>query len=112
MKTIKYINTFAIILPFLIALAYFKYGIDAIIVSLYSTMITGFIQIVLGIILFINNPRNKFILAYLIAVILFFALWYFNVSIYYANFMTNFLIPIPLILAIYLSVIIYRRKQL
>lgn len=112
MRVIKYINTFAISLPFLVAFAYVKYGFDAIIVSLYSTMVTGFIQVVLGIILFIHNPVNKFIQAYSSAVLLFFALWYFNVCFYYLDFLTSFLVPTPLILAIYLSILIYRRKHL
>jgi len=111
MKIIKYINTFAITLPFLILITCSIFGDDAIYVSLFSTIITGIIQIILGLILLLKNPRNKFIQAYLISVILFFVLWYFNVSIYYIDFLTFILVPIPLILAIYLSVLIYRKKK-
>ncbi len=111
MKIIRYINTFAIALPFLIAFTYPIIEEIAIVFSLYSTMLTGFIQVILGVVLFINNPKNKFIKAYLISVLSFFALWYFNMNVYYVNFLTNFLIPIPLILAIYLSVLIYKRNN-
>lgn len=75
-------------------------------------MITGFIQAILGIILLINNPRNKFIQSYIVAVILFFAAWYFNQNINYLDFISFILLPIPPILATYLSILIYRRKQL
>ncbi|MFC6096878.1 hypothetical protein ACFPVY_09495 [Flavobacterium qiangtangense] len=112
MKIIKYINTFAILIPFLAALFFLQFGIETMIYSLYFLMLTGFIQGILGIILFIKNPKDKFIKAYLIAVLLFFGLWYFNMNVHYLNFLTNFLIPIPLILAVYLSVLIYKRKQL
>lgn len=112
MKIIKYMNSFAIALPFLIALTYPIIEENAIFLSLYSTMVTGFVQAILGITLFFKNPKDKFINAYLISVLLFFGLWYYNASINYVNFLTNFLLPIPLILAIYLSVLIYRRKLL
>jgi len=112
MKIIKYMNSFAIALPFLIALTYPIIEENAIFLSLYSTMVTGFVQVILGITLFFKNPKDKFINAYLISVLLFFGLWYFNMNVYYLNFLTNFLLPIPLILAIYLSVLIYRRKLL
>ena len=111
MKIIKYMNTFAIALPFLIALTYPIIEENAIFFSLYSTMVTGFIQVILGITLFLKNPKDKFFKAYLISVLLFFGLWYFNMNVYYVNFLTNFLIPIPLILAIYLSVLIYRKNS-
>lgn len=112
MKIIKYINTFAIALPFLIALTYPIIEENAIFLSLYSTKVTGFVQVILGITLFFKNPKDKFFKAYLISLLLFFGLWYFNMNVYYVNFLTNFLLPIPLILAVYLSVLIYKRKQL
>lgn len=111
MKIIKYINTFAITLPFLITSTYPIIGETAIYFSLYSTMITGLIQVILGIILLINNPKNKFIQFYIVAVILFFTGWYFNQNINYLDFISFILLPIPLILATYLSILIYRRKQ-
>jgi hypothetical protein len=109
MKAVKYLNTFAIGLPFLILTAYPIYDETSIFYALYSTMITGFIQVILGLYLFIKEPKNKFIIAYLSTVILFFSLWYFNMNIFYSDYIGFSLFPIPLILAIYLSFLIYKK---
>mgnify|MGYP003435383528 CR=1 FL=1 len=114
MKTIKYLNTFAFGLPLILLV----FGIvindtegNYIAYALFSTIITGFIQVVLGIIFFIKEPKNKNIVIYLFIVFIFFLLWYFNVKFIYSDFLTYFLFPIPLLLAIYLSIIIYSTKQ-
>ena len=111
MKIIKYINTFAVGLPILIALLSLineKY----ISTALVSTMLTGFVQIVLGLLLLYNNPKNKNLQIYIAVVILFFTLWYFNMNIFYSDFLTFILYPIPLFLAIYISVIIYKKPTI
>lgn len=112
MKTIKYINTFAISLPFAILLAYPIFKETVLFFSLYSTMLTGFLQIVLGLILLFNEPKNQQIISYLIAVILFFTLWYLNVTLFDSNELTYFLFAIPPTLAVYLSVLIYKKNEL
>jgi hypothetical protein len=109
MKAVKYLNTFAIGLPFLILITYPIYDEASIFYALYSTMITGFIQVILGLYLFIKEPKNKTTIAYLSTVILFFSLWYFNMNIFYSDYIGFSLFPIPLILAIYLSFIIYKK---
>lgn len=112
MKTIKYINTFAISLPFLIAITYPIFEDSAIVFGLYSTMITGFLQVILGIIMLFKNPKNKSFQFYIAAVLLFFSLWYFNANIYYSDSLSVCLFSIPPILAIYLSVLIYKKEKL
>lgn len=111
MKTIKYLNTFAIGLPFFILITYFIYKDNSIFWALYSTMVTGFIQVTLSIFLLIKNPKDKFILGYLASVVLFLLLWYFNDIFLYSTFLIWTLIAIPPILAIYLSCIIYKQKK-
>ena len=112
MKTIKYINTFAISLPFVILLAYPIFKETVLFFSLYSTMLTGFLQVVLGLILLFNEPKNLHIRIYLIAVISFFTLCYLNVNIFDSNELTYFLFTVPPTLAVYLSVLIYQKDEL
>lgn len=109
MKTIKYINTFAIGLPFLIIiLAYPFLEQRALLFGLLSTMATGFIQFCIGVKMLFDNPRSKSLLAYILGVALFFILWLLNENMSY-NDMSYYLFPIPLLLAIYLSIIIYKK---
>ena len=114
MKTMKYLNTFAVVLPLILLVVGISINDSAgnyIAYALYSTIITGFIQVVLGIILFIKEPKNKNIVIYLLIVFIFFLLWYFNVKFIYSDYLTYFLFPIPFLLATYLSIIIYTKKD-
>ncbi len=115
MKILKYINTFAIGLPILLLIL----GIiinDAvgnwIGLALFSTILTGLTQVLLGLFLLIKNIKNKYLNTYIIAVILFFLLSYLNVNIFYSDIFYFFLYPIPLILATYFSLIIYKKLYL
>jgi len=108
MKAIKYINTFAIALPFVIAITYPIFKENAIILALLSTMVTGFLQVCTGIKMLADNPKNKTLQMYIYGVVFFFGLWLMNHIIGYNDFLTYILVPIPLILAIYLSLFIYK----
>ena len=110
MRIIKYINTLAITLPFLIAATYPIYKEGALIFAVISTMATGFLQFSLGIKMLIDNPKNKNIQLYIAGVVAFFALWLIDVLIGYNDFINFILLPIPLILAIYLSLLIYTKE--
>ncbi|OOV18272.1 hypothetical protein [Flavobacterium sp. LM4] len=107
MKTIKRINTIAILIPFVIAITYpfFKY---ALLIALLSTMVTGFLQFCIGVKMLADNPKNKNLKMYIYGVAFFFGLWLMNHIIDYNHFLTYILVPIPLILAIYLSLLIYK----
>ena len=110
MKTIKYLNIIAIGIPIILTiLSIIDNGL--IILAIYSTIITGAIQVLLGLIILVKEPRNKYILLYFLVVITFFALWYFNIKIIYSDLLTFTLFPIPLLLAIYLSVLIYKKEK-
>lgn len=111
MTTIKYLNTIAIGIPLILTiLSIIDNGL--IILAIYSTIITGVIQVLLGLIILIKEPRNKYIIIYFLVVIAFFSLWYFNVKNIYSDLLTFTLFPIPLILAIYLSILIYKKEKL
>jgi uncharacterized membrane protein len=111
MNKYKILNTIALAIPFLIGLVAL-FEMQYITFAIMSTMITGFIQVLLGIAMLISNRKNKKIQFYLITVFVFFLLWYLNTEIRfgYNDYLTTILFPIPLILAIYLSTIIYKTK--
>ena len=111
MKIIKYLNTFAIGLPIILgilSLVNEKY----IATAMVSTILTGIIQVILGLLLLYYNPKNKYLQTYIVTVILFFLFWYYNVNIVYTELLSYILYPIPIILSIYLSFLIYKRKIL
>ena len=110
MKIIKYLNTIAIGIPLILTiLSIIDNGL--IILAIYSTIITGAIQLLLGLIILTKEPRNKYIITYFFVVITFFLLWYLNEKIIYSDLLTFTLFPIPLILAIYLSILIYKKDK-
>ncbi|MGO4771059.1 hypothetical protein ACEN2I_05310 [Flavobacterium sp. W22_SRS_FK3] len=110
MKALKKINTFAIALPFTILLSAIIFGEGAIILALLSTMITGFLQFSIGVKMLVDNPKDKNLITYITFVALFFILWFFNAFIGYNNILTYSIIPTPFFLAIYISVIIYKKN--
>ncbi|WP_396162811.1 hypothetical protein [Flavobacterium sp.] len=115
MKILKFLNTIAIGLPIMLLLIGIGINDSAgnyISYALYTTMITGGIQLLLGLIILMKEPRNKYIIAYFLVVIAFFLLWYFNVKILYSDLLTFTLFPIPLLLAIYLSILIYKKEKI
>ncbi|THD31387.1 hypothetical protein [uncultured Flavobacterium sp.] len=75
MTLLQKINCFAIGLPFAIAaLAVFEVGMLSF--ALLSTVITGFLQVSIALVLFINHYKNRHLQAYLLLCILFFSLWF------------------------------------
>lgn len=101
MKLLKILNTIAIGLPIILALlGLFDNGMF--LYALLSTMATGFIQVVIGILFWIKETQNQFIIGYLIGVLLFF------IGIHFTSITTLWILP-P-ILCIYLSLIIYTQK--
>jgi hypothetical protein len=110
MKAIRYWNTFAIGLPIIllflgcISEAFLFY-------AAVSTMLTGLIQVILGLLMLFKNPNNRYLQIYAISVGLFFMTWIINAGLDYIDIVTYILVPIPFILLVYLSVIIYNSKN-
>jgi hypothetical protein len=110
MKALKTTNTIAISIPVLLILFGFIYELGFYL-AIYSTIITGLLQIIIGINFIFKFKNNFHIKLYFILVILFFCLWYFNENIYYTDRLTWPLIYTPLVLSIYISIIIYSKKK-
>ncbi|RXR34747.1 hypothetical protein EQG68_02225 [Flavobacterium piscinae] len=71
MKYLKILNTVAIGIPIVLAfLGIFDEGM--LMYALVSTMVTGFIQVIVGILFWIKEWKNYLIISYLVGVILFF----------------------------------------
>lgn len=69
------INLIGVGTPFLIA-AFTVFDSSMLIVALLSTMVTGFIQVSIGLSLLLNHHKNGHLQAYFLFCILFFSLWY------------------------------------
>lgn len=111
MKKLKTTNTIAIAIPLILLLFGF---IDEIgfYLSAYSMIITGILQLIIGTIYWIKFKKDLNIKIYLILVLTFFSLWYFNENIFYIDQLTWPLISTPPILAFFLSIIIYTKENL
>lgn len=110
MKAIRYWNTFAIGLPIILL---FLGCISEIFIfyAAVSIMLTRLIQVILGLIMLFKNPDNRYLQIYAISVGLFFITWAINAGLDYIDIVTYILAPIPFILLVYLSVIIYNTKN-
>ena len=113
MKAIKIFNTIAVVIPIMLMLIgiitkdktgeFFSY-------AFVSTMFTGFVQVVLGILLLIRFPNNRYYQIYIVSVISFFVLWFIVYSFDLYDF-SYVLLWIPPCLAVYLSIVIYSRPN-
>lgn len=103
MKTLKYINVFALGLPFLLGLIGFADN-DIWFWALLSTMITGFLQILVALLLLFWIPRSIHLYIYFFFTMLFFVLW-IGFGIEY------WLFVLPVLLAFYLTFILYNNKK-
>jgi uncharacterized membrane protein YhfC len=106
----KILNTISIGIPLFILLFGIIYE-GALILAAISTMITGLLQIIVGIIFWKNHKENIHIKIYFLLVVTFFSLWYYNVNVYYIDALTWPLIFTPLVLCIHISIIIYSTKK-
>ncbi|MBF4517724.1 hypothetical protein IRZ71_15270 [Flavobacterium sp. ANB] len=108
MKTIKNTNTFALALPLAILLTYPFIQEGALIFSLLSTIITGFLQFSIGVKMLVDSPKNKDLQKYMAGVVLFFILWLTSFEINYNDLLSYAWFAMPPILAIYLTLIIHK----
>ncbi|KFF05319.1 hypothetical protein [Flavobacterium reichenbachii] len=109
-KYLKYINTFAIAIPLIIAMTYPFFKEAALLSALLSIAVTGFIQLSLAVIMILNNSQDMSLYLYFAGVALFFILWLRNHIVGYDNFLTFTLVPAPFLLSFYLSFLIYIKR--
>lgn len=112
MKAIKQFNAFAVGLPFAIAITYPLFKEGALMLALVSTMLTGFIQVVLALCMLYDEPNDRKLQGYIAATIIFFTLWYINAQIEYYDPLTLTLFGIPAVLAFYLTYVIHQKDKL
>lgn len=99
MKALKVLNTIALAIPFIFMfLSIIDDGL--LFIALVSTMATGAIQIVVAFLYLFRFPKSIYIKIYFGLVLLFFLSYYFS-------FFTTGFFFLPLLLAIFLSIIIY-----
>jgi hypothetical protein len=110
MKAINFTNYFFVGFPILLCglglldMSFLFFG-------LLFTILTGTFQVLTGISIFLKNPRDVWIQMYLLAVILYFSFWHFlNFTIFGISF-EYALFAIPIILAIYFTIILHRKKN-
>lgn len=110
MRNLKLTNSIAILIPLLLGVLGIIEPVS-LYFSVYSTMLTGFLQIIVGFFFWIKYKENIHIKIYFLLVATFFSLWYYNVNIKYIDALTWPLIFTPMALCIYISVIIYSQKE-
>ena len=109
MKDLKLINTIAILIPVSLFIAGFINPLGFYL-SIYSTILTGLLQIIIGIKFWLKFKNNISIKIYFFLVMVFFCLWYFNTNVNYIEALNWPLLSTPLILCIYISIILYSKK--
>ncbi len=112
MKNLNYLNYFFVGTPTLLILIGYISNDSAgnlIGYGLFFSILTGLFQVIVGIKMLIDEPKSKVLQIYIISVIVFFLIVFISPSL---NNDTLFfmLMPIPPILAIYLSILIYKRQ--
>jgi hypothetical protein len=108
MDKYKNFNAIAIMLPFFLAI----FGIidnTMFLFAILSTILTGIIQVIISLIMLFNDPLDRFLQIYVVAVVFFFVTWFVNSQTGYNNIITYCLLPIPIVLAIYLTIIIHKK---
>ena len=114
MKAINYLNYFFVGLPITLILLGFliaPHQGNLIGYGLFSTIFTGLFQVVIGIQMLIDEPHDKMLQTYIAIVILFFVILLFNVLNLNSDILYFILLFIPPVLAIYLSLLIYKKAN-
>lgn len=103
MKFLKILNTVALTIPLVIAMFGFV-SEEYFILSLVSTMATGFLQLIAGIFYWYEFPKSIPIKIYFILVSVFFLLLFLGIG-------KEWIWILPPSLCIYLSTLIYTKKS-
>jgi uncharacterized membrane protein len=110
MKILNYLNCFFVGIPTILCLI----GIlndNFLFFGLLSTIITGLFQVTIGLKMLVDEPNNKSLVNYIIGVVAFFILWFISSVIDFQNTMFYILISTPPVLALFLSIIIYKKAN-
>ncbi|MFH6963340.1 hypothetical protein ACHRVK_13165 [Flavobacterium plurextorum] len=110
MKTINYINSFLLGIPLIIFILAFLKIIDLTVYGLLSVIFIGLFQIIVSGYMLFKEPQNKYLQLYIIGVVFYFVMICID-PFSSPNFKTYFGIGIPIILAFYLSILIYKKAE-
>ena len=111
MKTIKILNSIAIVIPLVLFLL-MLFNQECLFYGMFSLILTGIIQTILALILWIKDMKNKFLMAYFAVSILFFLSFLFIDDLNLDDVFSVTFWIIPAFLAVYLSVLIYQKNTL
>lgn len=115
MKILNCINIFLVGIPIiLVALGFVIQQSSGNLIG-YGVMFTpvlGLFQVLSGVLLLIYNPKDKMLKWYISGVCLFFFCWICNSNIIYIPFLEFIQFTLPPILAIYFSVLIYKKANI
>lgn len=100
MKILKFVNGFALSLPFILALLGFIND-GFMFWAVYSIMLTGLLQVVVAFCALILGHYKNHLTIYFTAVSIYFVCMFLNINGYYLYFM-------PVLLAIFLTIIIHK----
>lgn len=116
MKNINYLNYFFVGVPIvLIVLGFLSNQSNGELIGygLLFTILTGLFQVVFGIVMLVDEPADKNLKLYIKGVLLFFSILIINIliSLPYDIFLDYLLLVLPPILAIYFSLITYKKAH-
>jgi hypothetical protein len=114
MKNLNYLNYFFIGIPVvLISLGFItNQGSGNLIgYGLLFTILTGLFQVVIGMKMLIEKPQDKGLQIYIVSVVIFFLTLFINAKILYSDILYSILIFLPGLLAIYFSILIYKKQE-
>ena len=109
MKNLNYLNYFFVGFPIALCLIGFADN-DFLCFGLLSTTLKGLFQVIVGIKMLQDEPNDKNLQIYIIAVIAFFATLFIISKVGLYDWINYILLSVPPILAIYLSIIIYKKQ--
>lgn len=111
MSTLMKLNYFAVGLPLAICLISI-FNSEIFMIALLAAIITGALQIIIALILLYINPKNIHLYIYFLATILFFTPYWIDLKHVFIE-KSAFIIwgIIPVLLAIYLTYILYNESQ-
>jgi len=111
MKNVNYLNIFFVGIPTILFLTGLFPIIDLSALGLLFSILTGLFQVTIGGCLLMDEPHNKGLQWYIIGVILFFIAVCINPYLPKGDFKTYFFFAIPSILALHLTLIIYKKAN-
>ncbi|MFH6998954.1 hypothetical protein ACHRVZ_13540 [Flavobacterium sp. FlaQc-57] len=111
MKNINYLNYFFVGVPAIFFLLTFLKITDLIAFGLLFSILTGLFQVTIGGCMLIDEPHNKMLQFYIYGVIFFFFMVCINPYLPQHDFKIYFFYALPVILALHLTLIIYKKAN-